>query len=124
MKESSEIERGDHYLNEGLETDPEFYKTVFFSGTEDFVRKTLKKGSRLAISVNMENFNIIIGSDHMGMQITHSVPDRHFCAGYAKLNVQTGKIEIEDFSDWRNGASNGAAVRKCIGDRLTRDILE
>ncbi len=116
----------DHKLDASLETDPSVYKTVCLPGQHGNkmeIIKILKKGSPLAISVNMENFNIYIGSHHLDMQVQAGISSSKLCAGYTRVDKTTNHIIVEDYCDWRANATNEKAIKKCIALAIERDLL-
>jgi len=112
----------DHMIGSTLETDPGLYKTVVI-GSSKRVMEYLNKGLRLSICVNMHNYNIYIGEDHLTMLEKANVGPIDFSAAYARFDKSTGNITIEDFSDWRKGVVTGYGAKKAIAEAIKRDLF-
>ena len=111
----------DHVISKKLDTDPDFYKVIMVNNRNEALRY-LKRGSRLSISINMENYNIYVGGNHLEMQIENRIPYDNFCAGYVYFDKNTGKAVVEDFTDWREGMDNAHSVKRTIEQAFDRDI--
>jgi hypothetical protein len=120
------FENNPYYLDSQLDSNPESYATIIV-GDRNEVIKDLKNGSRLSISVNMENFNIYIGADHMSMQFKHDIPMNQTCAGHARIDRKTHQIIIEDATDWRKrdegDITANDSVKQAIAARLQKDLF-
>lgn len=113
--------RTNHVISGDLDANPDFYHiNIVYS--KEAALQNLKDGRMLSMSVNMENYNIYIGSDHLDMQRKHAVPDDNFCAGYIRFDRETKRAIVEDLTDWRDGTNDISGVKKAIETAFDRDI--
>jgi hypothetical protein len=112
----------DHLVPSSLENDPAMYKTVIV-GDHSQTMKYIQSGLRLSISINMENFNIYIGSDHLNMQVNANISNENLCAGYARFDKAKQHIIVEDFADWRKGLNNQFEIKRAVASAIERDLM-
>ncbi len=123
IKAATVEENSDHLIKPSLEDNPDVYKTVLV-GDKSKAMAYFLRGSRLAISINMENFHIYIGSDHLNMQNDANISDQNLCAAFAKFDRATNQVIVEDFADWRKGISNEIGIKKAIAATIQRDLIK
>jgi hypothetical protein len=116
-------DNSNHLVPSSLESDPAMYKAVVVGDRSETMRN-IQKGYRLAISINIKNFNVYIGSDHLNMQANANISAENLCAGFARLDMSTGHIVVEDFADWRNGIKNEYEIKKAIAIAIQRDLIK
>jgi hypothetical protein len=115
-------DNSDHIIPSDLDSDPALYK-VFIHGDKKQMLQYLKEGRLLSLSVNMENFNIYIGTNHYDMQVSAKIPGDNFCAAYVGFDKSTNKFIIKDFTDWRSGGeSHAVGVKLALAQAIKRDI--
>jgi hypothetical protein len=119
MFEGPTFDRGDHTMSESLESDPSLYKVSIY-GDKKKVLEYLKRGNRLSLSVNMSNYSVFIGEDHMSQQVANHIDNSDLAAGYVRMNPLTGQVGIEDFADWRKdeSASNNRGAKGAIEKKI------
>jgi hypothetical protein len=113
--------RTSHAISGDLEANPDFYH-IKIVADRTWALKHLKKGGRLPVLLNMENYNVYIGSDHLNMQYTQGIPADNFCAGYVSFDRKTKKAIVVDLTDWREGNNDINGVKKAIETAFDRDI--
>lgn len=110
-----------HVISENLDANPDFYKIKIVNNVQETL-DNLKKGSKISMSVNMENYNVYIGSDHLNMQVGNSIPSNNLCAGYVRFDTEKKTAVVEDLSDWRKGMDSASLVKGAIEQAFNRDI--